>query len=310
MKVGLVMNILEEIKLKFSSIRPNTIIQLNTIPDEFKTFVVKTFDNYGVAIIYDKDDDVFAEFSSAKIETKIFPIKKGQEYKEIRCLYFNSSNFTLRNEFAVICKHFVDPGENGELRKKLIESPFDWWESWKSLLGNAEKNISSYSVLAELLVLKYLYQTYSNVQWTSIINGTHDFETDEFVCEVKSTIKKYDLTISINSQNQLHSNKPVYLFFCRLEKSPYGNSIDDVVRELVDLGYPANELEEQLTSLNLRKGKKMRKEKYMVVDKRKYCIDDKFPKLSIEDISNETTRNKILKIVYTIDLGGIEYTKW
>ena len=52
---------------------------------------------------------------------------------------FNSSNFTLRNEFAVICKHFVDPGENGELRKKLIESPFDWWESWKSLLEMLRK---------------------------------------------------------------------------------------------------------------------------------------------------------------------------
>jgi len=304
------MSILEEIKIKFSSIKPNTIIEIKNSLEEYKFYIIRTFDNYGVAVEYLKDDEIYEVFSNAKLETIVLRYEVDNEFQNKKFLYFNSSNFTLRNEFAVICKHFVDPGKNGENRKSLLNSPFEWWESWKSLLGNAERNINSYSILAELLVLKHLYQKYKDIQWTAISNGTHDFETEEFSVEVKSTLKKYDLTISINSQNQLHSEKPIYLYFCRFEKSSLGICINDVVKKLVDLGYSSEKLENQLSLIGFKRGKKARTDKYVVRDKRKFIIDERFPKVSIEDINDEHIRSKILKLVYTIDLGGIEYSEW
>lgn len=304
------MSIIDDIKMCFASLKEGAIRPLLSIGEQYKAYAVKTNENYGVAIEFPREIDVYETFANAKIETRNFTFIVDGEEKCGRYLYFYSSNFMLRNEFAIICKHFVDPGVDGSARMRILNDPYGWWESWKSLLGNAEKNLTSYSILAELLVYKQIVLENKNVDWTAVYNGTHDFEGKDFCCEVKSTLKKYDLSISINSQNQLHSDKTIYLYFCRLEKSNHGVSINDLINDLVRLGVSKEDLEDQMTILGLKKGKVSRNERYVIRDQRKFTIDENFPKISIFDISNSKFRDKILKLVYTIDLSGIEYESW
>jgi len=304
------MDILNDIKECFSTMQLQTVRKLNSLGNEYKAYAVKTNDSYGVAIEYDREEEIYETFANAEIQSMIFTyIEEGKE-KSSKFLYLCSSNIMLRNEFAIICKHFVDPGEDGILRMNLLNSPYEWWESWKSLLGNSEKNYSSYSVLAELLVYKKLYNEDKEIEWSSIYNGTHDFESKDYSCEVKSTIKKYDLSISINSQNQLHSKKPVFLYFCRLEKSNLGICINDVVNDLISLGISTYDIEEKLSSIGLKRGKIARSERFIVRDRRVYKVDEYFPKLFIDDVADPKVRDKLLKIVYTIDLSGLKYEVW
>jgi hypothetical protein len=102
----------------------------------------------------------------------------------------------------------------------------------------------------------------------------------------------------------------VFLYFCRLEKSNLGVCINDVVDDLISLGISTYDIEEKLSSIGLKRGKIARSERFIVRDRRVYKVDEDFPKLFIDDVADPKVRDKLLKIVYTIDLSGLKYEVW
>ena len=153
-----------------------------------------------------------------------------------------------------------------------------------------------------MMVLDNLYVNDNTIEWTAVNAGSHDIEGYESSYEVKSTVKRYGATITIAGQHQLQSLKRLQLYFCRLEQSKSGISINDMKDKLVADGYDKDKIEQQLYQLGYERGASIREEKYKV--------DDKFPKITKASFKDDRIPESVIQITYTIDLDGLDYTVW
>ena len=301
-------NLLDEIRerLAASVSISNQVWNLTALPKEYAAIVVREFRDYGVAVEVPENVTINERFVNCRIYTKNISI----EAVERHYLMLVCNVESLKYEFASVCAQFVDPGQNGEDRKKLIKNPLQWWDNWKNLFGNTISEKMSYSVIAEMLVLDELYKKDKTVEWTAVNVGSHDIESDTESFEVKSTIKRYGSTITISGQHQLNSKKRLQLYFCRMEKSKLGTSINDMIVALVANGYDKDKIEQQIEKLGFDYGSNIRNEKYKILERRKYEINDSFPKISEASFKENHIPNGIVQITYTVDLDGIQYENW
>lgn len=299
------MEILEEIREYFASTQ-NGARDMKTLSGEYSAMIIRNSEGYGVAIIFDDDRDISEKFANCRLFTKCLSIAGvEQKYLILSCLLDS-----LRYEFATVCAQFVEPGIDGIDRKNLLLDPLMWWKQWKELLGNAILDKKAYSVIAEMMVLDELFVHDNTIEWAAVTSGSHDIEGDTASYEVKSTVKRYGATITIASQHQLQSLKRLQLYFCRLEKSKAGVSINDMRNKLVNDGYDKEKIEQQLYLLGFEHGASVREDKYKVLEKRKYEVDDSFPKITKSSFKDDHIPESVIQITYTIDLDGVEYTVW
>ena len=294
--------LINEIKNHFAAKNPGIrpLVSLKKCP----AYSYRETGEYGLAIEYDnKNDIIYEEANQVYLYTKILTTNNGTHtYLLLVCC-----DEQYRNKFAELSFDFVNPGYNNDNRKALLSAPRAWWSQWVGLLGDRKSNRSSYDIVAELLALDYLYQDDKSIQWTASEAGTHDIESDTTSFEIKSTIKKSETNITVSSQHQLASANPLFLFFFRMEKSLSGYSINDVVQSLVSHGYDAHLIESQLEKKGFIKGNSIRDKKYTILEIRKYVVNDKFPRIVEKSFKGDKFPENIIKIVYTIDLAGIEY---
>ena len=292
-------SLIEEIRLHFASqiqgLRP-----LSKLPESYKAFSFRQGVEYGVAIRTVSMKIIYEEAS--QITIKSFN-NMGENYIALSCC-----DEGFRNEFAKFGAFFVIPGENGENRRLVIESPLKWWDSWIGMLGNRVGTRKSYDTIAEMLALEELYKKDKTINWTASQAGSHDIESDDASFEIKSTLKKAETTVTISSQFQLDSVKPLQLWFYRMEASDQGISINDMKAKLIDAGYNENLIEAQLEKRGFMFGNSIREKKYVILERRKYSVDDSFPRIVESSFKNNVYPKNIIKILYTIDLEGIDYS--
>ena len=298
------MIIIDEIKDYFAALQPG-YRRLNST-GEYAAYVIKDNGMYGVAVPYTDSDMISEKFSSCRMISHEMYIDGKQGAFLLLVCY----EYKLRNEFATLCTQFVDPGEYGNSRKKLVSDPRGWWELWCELLGNKMSDKSPYAEIAEMLVLDHLYQQDTSVKWTAKESGSHDIESDSGSYEVKSTVSRYDAEITITGQHQLFSERGLDLYFLRLEKSSSGVCIDDVKDQLVKHGYDEGLIEDQLIKAGFEMGTGTRKQKYKVLEKRVYAVDEKFPKITNDSFVSGHIPESISRISYNINLNGIDYKVW
>jgi hypothetical protein len=298
------MNLVDEIRNLFAGADKNKGIMLENINVKYPAWVVKRENWYGIAIPNKYNKKINERFSNVKIKNLNLII--GKEEKEL--LLLTSNIDYLRNEFATICAEFVELGENGEQREKLMKDPIKWWDSWKTLLGNAIQNKKPYSVLGEMLILLYLVKNEKKPKWAAVEKATHDIEIKDYSYEVKSTTKRYESVITISSQNQMiKPQKDLYLCFCRFEKSKNGYSIEDIAKKLEKFGYSYYKANLGIEKMGFEKGMSVRDEKYKIHEIRKYKVDNNFPKITKESFVSGKLPDGIVKITYDIDLNGLKY---
>ena len=302
------MNLLSEIREDFTSKLNGGRELLQVENKEYPAFVIRNEDGYGVAVPYPDNGVAVAEkFESCRLHTREFNIA-GYPYN--RYLTLTSYSDELWFEFASVCAPFAETGESGEIREKLIKDPLSWWNDWRELLGNSLSEHKPYSVIGEMMALDKLYGDDKSILWSATEAGTHDIESSNGSFEVKSTLKRYDSTIVVHGQHQLESKKRLMLYFCRLEKSQLGVSINDMVERLVKKGYSRDELNKELFRMGYEAGASVRDEKYKCLETRKYEINDDFPKITDSSFVGDHIPNSIVEIDYTGDLDGIDYTPW
>ena len=303
------MTIIDDIRECFAS-KQSGVRRLYSLSDEYSAYSFREAGEYGVFVNYPKSSKAVSEhFAGCRIYTREVSFEKGEP---VYGLFLSCPYDDLMYEFASVCSEFVEPGVDGDQRHFLTEHPLEWWERWKSLLGNRDYEAAPYDVIGEMEVLNYLLDCGSDAEWTAMHAGTHDIETMSESVEVKSTIKKDDATITISSQRQLESDKTLFLYFCRYEHSISGKSINDMEKELIDKGYKQDKIEKHLESMGYEYGASVRDEKYRLTEKRKYLVNDKFPKITDESFVGGHRPANVIKIIYSVDLndGGIEYTNW
>lgn len=299
------MGILEEIREYFASTQ-NGAREIKALSDDYPAIVIRNNEGYGVAIECDDERDISEKFANSRLFSRNMAIGGVEKkYLVLSCMLDS-----LRYEFATVCAQFVEPGIDGVDRKNLMAEPLDWWKKWRELMGNAISSKEAYSVIAEMMVLDDLYVNDNTIEWTAVNAGSHDIEGYESSYEVKSTVKRYGATITIAGQHQLQSLKRLQLYFCRLEQSKSGISINDMKDKLVADGYDKDKIEQQLYQLGYERGASIREEKYKVLEKRKYEVDDKFPKITKASFKDDRIPESVIQITYTIDLDGLDYTVW
>ncbi len=300
------MRVIDEIREGFASLTTNGAQLLSTLPHEYPAYVLRTNDGFGVALEVEGEFEISERFNSCRFHTA--QLRMEGELKNY--LLLDSMFEDYRYEFASLCAEFVEPGENGKNRDAILTDPYKWWERWRELVGNTSREKRVYNVIAEMLALVEKYRNDRSTEWAATKSGSHDIECASESCEVKSTIKRYGATVTISGQHQLEHIKPLWLYFCRMEESLEGVSINDVNKTLVSIGYDENKLETELERQGFEKGSNIRNKKYKILEKRKYEVNDSFPKIVQESFKGDKYPASVVHIEYTVDLDGIEYTSW
>ena len=301
------MTLLDEIRSYFAHLNSNSAFRLSSLPEKYPGYVIRTNTEFGVALEISEDVLVVEKFNKCRFYTALLEINDAERRNY---LILSSCFEEGRYEFASVCAEFLEPGKDGCNRLGILNSPHDWWKKWKELLGNRNSEQSVYSIIAELSVLICKFRVDHSVKWTSSISGSHDIECAEESCEVKSTIKRYDSLITITGQHQLKHEKTLWLYFCRMEESLEGTSIDELVDELGKLGYGRERLENEVRKAGFEKGTSARSKKYKILEKRKYLVDSSFPQITDNSFKGDKLPNNIIRIEYVVNLDGIDYESW
>ena len=119
-----------EIEQFFATQAGNGAYQISGIDAKYPAWVVKDGLEYGVMIPY-FGEDVFESFSGADLKTEI---KVIHSIGAVKVLMLTCTEKLLRNEFSLVCKEFVSPGDGGRNREKLLNDPIEWWKKWKALM--------------------------------------------------------------------------------------------------------------------------------------------------------------------------------
>lgn len=295
------MSLLDTIQSHFSNLNEGSIIEISD-NSALKSWVLKINDTNGVAVEVNKNIVVNEKFSKMKFFTETYFI----EGKEVHLLAITSEVNHLRNEFAKICRDFVELGPNNETRNMLSKEPLKWWLYMKELLGNANRNLQVYSIIAEMIGFVYLLDNSKEVEWYGPFGGSIDFVSTDGYFEVKSTINRYKSIVQISGQYQLVSDKPQQLLFCRLEKSLHGFSINDLSNILIQKGVKEEYIEDRLLTLGIEKGSSSRRESFKLLEFSSFNIDHNFPRITPESFKDNKIPKHIEQIFYSIDLSGLD----
>lgn len=287
------MQLLEKLQTIFANLRTDKAVYL----DENTAWVFMFKDgSYGVGIPYE-GSPVNESFSNVKYYNGVFTF--DGERKD--CLVLVSTLTHLRNEFALICSHFVDNDE----RQGILSDPFHWWENWQELIGNAVKSKKPYSLIAEMAAVKYLLKQGEAVRWKPSDFSTNDIQTTDKAYEVKSTTSKYSDTFTVNSQFQMRD--PDFIMFIKTEKSQKGISIESLMHDLTKLGMGKSTLEIEMEAMGFPKGARSRTDLYTILEARIYHVDDRFPGKELNEFLKNYNDPNVGKITYEVSLKSIEY---
>lgn len=296
------MNLKKEIEKWVANISNNNAVLLNNIEQEYPAWVIRLNNAFGVAVPYE-GGPINEEFANARLFDREF--KLGSE--SVHFLMLTSEIEETRNEFSAFCVDFVYAGHDGSARKALIADPFQWWEKWKTLIGNAIVDKMPHAVLGEMVTYYYLIGKGVNPVWHGPDSSSSDIVDDFGNNEVKSTLKRYDKIITVSGQFQLQADN-LNLYFCRFEQNEHGISINDMVEKLVAVRADRGEINQSLRKLGYGIGNSAREKKFILHEFLKYAVDDSFPKITSESFVDGKVPDGIVHIKYDVDLENLNGT--
>lgn len=300
--------LLDDIREGFANLTDGAIGQLRSLPPAWPGWVYRADGAYGVALDLSDPIEVAESFAGARLFVASVQLPEGRRSQ----LRFECSRASLRNEFAVVCAQFLEPGVAGADRTSLLAKPVEWWERWRQLLGNVLREKMPHAVLGELLAFERLRAMKEAPAWLGPKSSSHDLETPMASYEVKSTLSKYESTVHIAGQFQLKASgdKPLFLVFQRFEPSATGESIDAVVGRLVETGVDREDLEGQLAKLGFHRGSSSRKASFQLLESTKYLVDETFPRITPSLFPGGSLPPGIVALQYDVDLAALKGTSF
>lgn len=271
----------------------------------FSYWIFRWDDRFGVGIEVPRSLKFSEVFATARLFTDTIYIKSEGADKNF--LLLTSSDEYSRNEFAKVCESFIDLGSDAEQRYNLMRNPSIWWKTWRTLLGNAIREKKPYDLIGELIIyMNFLRYNQKDIIWNGPKKSSHDLEGQFADYEIKSTIKRYDSTITITGQHQLTAfpNKKLFLVLCRFESSDKeGISINSIVEELLTLGINKEEIEKKLSALGFEEGRTSRSDSYILLGSPQvFLVDSNFPRITEASFVGGVIPQGITRITYEVEL--------
>jgi len=262
-------------------------------------FLVRAQHEYQIAIPY-QGPDYFDEFVGISISTNEF----DYEGKTFPVLYLHAKDDISMDQLAPIAEEFL-------LKKNrafLTANPEEWFDGWRKIFGDAMRKYSPYDVLGEMIALREVYKKDKTAKWMGPKSGSQDIVCEKQVIEVKTTTRKKESEIHVNSAVQLAADKPEFLMFVRLEYTSQGLTIDDLKDELVKVGYSETKIEDNLVQKGMLKGSKSRRIPYDVLEVSLYPVNkNTFPIISLEKINELAPTKNIMDYQLLLDLNTIPH---
>ncbi len=257
---------------------------------------------YGVGLPAAEDTEINERFASCRIQTLIIKKGNGGLGKE-KIVMLSCNHPALIRHFANLALDFLNP----ENRQQIYSNPLSWWEEWTRMIGNTIRVKRPASLIAELLILKDLTEKGHEPKWGGSSQTIHDIEIPTGDIDVKSTLSHSENKITIHGEFQLSGEKPVTIAFCRLEQSGKGYSLNSLVQDLVSAGWDESYLTDELIRLGYEPGSSILNEKYQLIEKRYYLVDNDFPRIDKTSFAGGSIPAGISHINYTVSLDHLKY---
>lgn len=185
-------------------------------------------------------------------------------------------------------------------------------DEWRALLEAEPDPLSPaerVGLVGELTVMRRLavYSPLSAVNsWIGPEGANHDFVRDGMAIEVKGTTSHEGRRVHVSSLDQLDTAlaHELYLVVAHLAEDEAGQSIDDMVSELIELGVPARRLISKVAGLgHVYQSSLAAPTRYAVRSLKSWRVDDNFPGLRRSDLSEVRLRG-VSKLRYILDLDS------
>lgn len=183
--------------------------------------------------------------------------------------------------------------------------------------GNAPLSaIEEQGLFGELLILEECMNRVGDKAieaWMGPEKSRHDFvfESNRSL-EVKTSLKQNRKIISVSNDMQLSNtpNADLFLKLIILEVNPSGLTLGDLISRVFEKiqSLTSKDLfDRKLLENKVVRGRCPSIRRYLVVETHQYCVDEAFPRLTVDMVRSISTR--IYDLKYKVDLDGFEEFK-
>lgn len=234
-------------------------------------------------------------------------------------LEFKLLDLKFENIFLVFCEDIIKNTEN--ISKDIVISfCLKRWLFWKKMFSGTKKDFLSESkikgLIGELLFLKESIQKYNHKivieSWLGPLGNHKDFKFDKCWYEIKSISENAEVVdISSLEQLELEIDKEGTLIIYTLEKTnkleQNTSNLNLIFSEIVHIITENDVLEEFYNKLILLlyiPDDYYNDFNYKIISKNSYNVNDDFPKITKNNISNN-----IVNVNYSINIRSIDKFK-
>lgn len=297
--------VLNEIRSAFSNISDGErgMWSLDTM-GSVESYFLCLDGEYGVAVHLDNLPPVDESFSDVRFAVRDFVMIKTREAKSFLALTSPMPQSQYRDKFVLLCYDFLMWTFSGV---NVTVDPFVWWEDWKKMVGNADRDKRTYPVIAEMITLDMMQSDGLNPIWEGPKAGIVDIRSKSYDCEVKSSLSRYNDEIKISSSLQLRrTDRDLHLRYICFEQSESGLSVDDVVDRLISHGMDSSEIENNLERLGLHRGNHSRTIRYAPIRIWDIVVDERFPYIDESSFVTGHLPHGVRKFEYTLSLTDLD----
>ncbi|MDX2139941.1 MAG: PD-(D/E)XK motif protein [Chloroflexota bacterium] len=185
---------------------------------------------------------------------------------------------------------------------------------WRELLSRDSSPLPERStvigLLGELILLRDLTQINPLVLsiWTGPDSGRFDFYAGGQALEVKATLRRQGIFLTIHGHDQLETPQggSLHIAVLLLEETPAGGeNLRSLVEEVIKLGVSRVEIYRKLTRLGFTPDilSQLDNQQFKLTERRVYRVDDGFPRITASSFVGAKLPRGVTSISYTIDLS-------
>lgn len=212
--------------------------------------------------------------------------------------------------FSDFCEEICRKIENGEPGQRAVEGSFAEYRSLFAVARSREISLEKITgLLGELEVLGWLQKHDRKAvrNWFGPTANRHDFSASDVAAEVKTTLSSGSDIITISSLEQLSPSKDraLHLLFLRFEEvGGQGLRISRQIARVRDRCSDPSLLDERLRQLDYYEedAVKWDERSFAFVSRRFFRVEDDFPRLGPDLLSEGELRQGIGKVSYQLDL--------
>jgi hypothetical protein len=188
-------------------------------------------------------------------------------------------------------------------------------EEWRELLeremGKGLSFEARVGLFGELLTLRHLVRLNraALATWVGPEGARHDFMATDISLETKTSASRRGRFVEIHGIEQLEPfpDSNLYMAFVRVERVPAGGeTIDDVISNIVTLGADRAELLKRLARVGYVAGEmeEQAKDNFRLTEETYYAVEGEFPRITAASFPRNRVPPGVTRLTYEIDISS------